>query len=104
MLKLQQQENPKPNSDRTVSNTNAQEDGGNKNHSYDLVFPALPGSKTSEPKNIGINDQCASPKAPPKVQTSTVNNVIFYVSFNIYYTVLQSLLELSIISLYFIRS
>lgn len=79
MLELQQQDIPKLKSERSVSNT-VQEDGGNTGNSYDLVFPALPDSKTLGPKNIGVNGQCASSNAPPKgwskVRVSTVNQVI----------------------------
>jgi len=85
MLELQQQDIPKLKSERAVSNNTGQEDGGNNGNSYDLVFPALPDSKTLVPKNIGINGQCASSNVPPKgwnkVRTSTVNNVKFYISF-----------------------
>jgi len=85
MLELQQQDIPKLKSERAVSNNTGQEDGGNNGNSYDLVFPALPDSKTLAPKNIGINGQCASSNVPPKgwnkVRTSTVNNVRIYISF-----------------------
>ncbi|XP_022182851.1 vigilin [Myzus persicae] len=79
MLELQQQDIPKLKSERAVSNNTGQEDGGNNGNSYDLVFPALPDSKTLVPKTIGVNGQCASSNVPPKgwnkVRTSTVNNV-----------------------------
>lgn len=86
MLELQQQDIPKLKSERTVSNNTGQEDGGNNGNSYDLVFPALPDSKTLGPKNIGINGQCASSNAPPKgwskVRVSTVNQVIHFTFHN----------------------
>lgn len=85
MLELQQQDIPKLKSERAVSNNTGQEDGSNSGNSYDLVFPALPDSKTLGPKNNGINGQCASSNAPPKgwskVRVSTVNQVIK----NVYY-------------------
>lgn len=78
MLELQQQDIPKLKSERAVSSNTGQEDGGSGN-SYDLVFPALPDSKTLGPKNIGVNGQCASSNAPPKgwskVRGSAVNQV-----------------------------
>lgn len=82
MLELQQQDIPKLKSERTVSNNTGQEDGNNSGNSYDLVFPALPDSKTSGPKTIGVNGQCASSNAPQKgwsskVRLSTVNQVIY---------------------------
>jgi hypothetical protein len=82
MLELQQQDIPKLKSERTVSNNSVPEDGGNNGNSYDLVFPALPDSKTLGPKSIGINGQCGTVSAPPKtwskVRTLTVNQVIYY--------------------------
>lgn len=65
-----------------MSSNTGPEDGGNTGNSYDLVFPALPDSKTMSPKSIGINGQCGTVSAPPKtwskVRTSTVNQVIYY--------------------------
>lgn len=79
MLELQQQDIPKLKSERAVSSNTGQEDGGSSGNSYDLVFPALPDSKTLGPKNIGVNGQCTSSNAPPKgwskVRGSTVNQV-----------------------------
>ncbi|VVC39754.1 K Homology domain,K Homology domain, type 1 [Cinara cedri] len=81
MLELQQQDIPKLKSERTVSNNTGQDDGSNNGNSYDLVFPALPDSKTLGPKNVGINGQCPSSNAPskgwskPRPTLSTVNQV-----------------------------
>lgn len=84
MLELQQQDIPKLKSERSVSNNTGQEDGSNGN-SYDLVFPALPDSKTLGPKAIGVNGQCASSNGPPKgwskVRVSAINQVYNYVFF-----------------------
>lgn len=83
MLELQQQDIPKLKSERAVANSTGQEDG----NSYDLVFPALPDSKTLGPKNIGTNGPSASSNAPPKgwskLRVSTVNQVIHYFDFNL---------------------
>lgn len=88
MLELQQQDIPKLKSERTVSNNTVQENGGNVGNSYDLVFPALPDSKTLGPKSLGINGQCVTanvaPKGWSKVRVSTVNQVIHYISFDLY--------------------
>jgi len=84
MLELQQQDIPKLKSERAVSNNTGQEDG----NSYDLVFPALPDSKTLGPKNIGTNGPGTSSNAPSKgwskVRVSTVNQVIHNFDFFYY--------------------
>jgi len=85
MLELQQQDIPKLKSERTVSSSTVQENGCSNGNSYDLVFPALPDSKTVGAKNLGINGQCVAPNAPSKgwskVRVSTVNQVIHYIIF-----------------------
>jgi len=81
MLELQQQDIPKLKSERAVSSNTGQENG----NSYDLVFPALPDSKTLGSKNLGMNGQCLTQNVPSKgwskVRTSTVNQVINYIIF-----------------------
>lgn len=87
MLELKQQNIPKLNSE--VSNNTEQEDGGNNGNSYDLVFPALPDSKTIGSKPVGVNGQCPTTNVPPKMwskarpMVSAVNQVIYLIVFNV---------------------
>jgi len=104
MLELQQQDIPKLKSERTVSNNTGQEDGANNGNSYDLVFPALPDSKTLGPKNTGMNGQCASSNAPSKgwskVRLPIVNQVINFLYFIINYKLICILIKTLIYCIY----
>lgn len=86
MLELKQQNIPKLKSE--VSNNTEQEDGNNGN-SYDLVFPALPDSKTTGSKTVAINGQCSTTNVPAKgwnkarPLVSAVNQVIYLIVFKV---------------------